>query len=86
MVENRPFGHILAHAILWIGIAANMHSALAGVSLWGGTILLTWVGAHLSFGVSVRKRKTILRTLAETLAVQARESIAAATPKLGRPS
>jgi serine/threonine-protein kinase len=62
---------------LWIGIAANLHDPLFGLLMWGGTVTLTYVSARTIFGFLSRRLDKRLRTLAEKLAVQVRESIVA---------
>jgi hypothetical protein len=67
----------------WVGLAVSLHNPIAAVMGVIGTVALGYVGAHTLFRRSARKREVELRELAEQLAVQARESIAAATRKIG---
>ncbi len=69
-------------ASIWIGIAVKTHSLGLGIALWGTAIATTYLTARGLFMISSNKRADELRGLAETLAAQARESIAAARPKL----
>ena len=65
-------------------VFANHHANSVGLGalMWVGTVGLTLVGARGIFGVVSRRCQRLLRQLAESLAVQARESITAATPKV----
>jgi hypothetical protein len=65
---------------LWIGIATRF--PVLGVGLWLGTIAATYATARGIFGVISRRRERVLRGLAESIAEQVRESIAAARSKL----
>src|SRR5262249_48888149 len=69
---------------VWVGIAVKMHNPSLALALWGGAICLTYLTARGLFMITSNRRADELRTLAETLAAQARESIAAAKPKLPR--
>jgi serine/threonine-protein kinase len=71
--------------MLWTALGASLHDPLFGVLMWGGTIALTYVASRGIFGRVSRVRVKEARTLAEALAAQARESIAAARPKLDQP-
>jgi hypothetical protein len=69
-------------ASLWIAIAARTHNVPLGLALWGVAIGATYLTARGLFMITSNRRADELRALAETLGAQARESIAAATPKL----
>jgi serine/threonine protein kinase len=73
-------------AAIFTGIGAKMHDPLAAVLMWVGTISLAYAGARLTFGRISRTRQTEVRELADALATQARESIAAATGKTDEPT
>jgi serine/threonine-protein kinase len=62
---------------VWLGIALRSSNAGAGAALAGGVLVLTWATARALFARSTAKREQALRELAEELAVQAREAIAA---------
>jgi serine/threonine-protein kinase len=62
---------------IWAGVAVSMHTMGFAGAMWAGTIALSYVTAHLIFGAVSGKHDRSLRELAEALAVQARESIAA---------
>lgn len=61
----------------WAGIAAHFRDPIFGLLMWTGTIALAYAGARGGFGVVSRRRAKQLRALAESLGVQARESVAA---------
>jgi eukaryotic-like serine/threonine-protein kinase len=65
---------------IWIGIGANLHNLMFGVWMWAGSVAASYLAARGLFGRASRKREEQIRTLAERLATQARESIAAAQP------
>lgn len=65
---------------LWIAVATRF--PVLGVGLWLGTIAATYLTARGIFGFISRRRERVLRGLAESIAAQIRESIAAAKPKL----
>jgi serine/threonine-protein kinase len=69
---------------LWIAIGAKMHNMSLGLGLWAAAVGTAFVTARGLYRRSTRKRSEELRALAETLAAQARESIAAAKPRLPR--
>jgi len=71
-------------ASVWIAIAAKTHNVPLGLGLWAAAIGTTYLTARGIFMITSNKRADELRALAETLAAQARESIAAAKPKLPR--
>jgi len=66
-------------APIWLGIGIGIHSAMFTLGMWTATASLCFGAARGLFGRASEKRETALRELAETLALQARESIAAAT-------
>ncbi len=69
---------------IWMGIAIHASNPGAGAALAGGVVVLTWATARALFARSIGKREQALRELAEDLAVQTRESIAAhELPRLG---
>jgi eukaryotic-like serine/threonine-protein kinase len=69
---------------IWMGVALHASNAGAGAALAGGVLVLTWATARALFARSIGKHEQGLRDLAEELAVQARESIAAhEVPRLG---
>ena len=70
---------------IWIGIGASMHNVMFGVWMWAGSIAASYLVARGLFGRSSRKREQQIRALAEQLAAQARESIAATRPLLKGP-
>jgi eukaryotic-like serine/threonine-protein kinase len=65
---------------LWAAVAAKVHDPIFGALMWAGTFILAYTGAWVGFGIVSRRREQQLRSLAEALGVQARESIAAAPP------
>jgi eukaryotic-like serine/threonine-protein kinase len=69
---------------VWVAIAAKMGNVPLGLGLWGAAIATTYLTARGLFMITSNKRADELRGLAETLAAQARESIAAAKPRLPR--
>jgi len=69
---------------VWLAIGAKTHNIGLGFGLWAAAIGATYLTARGLFMISSNKRAEELRGLAETLAAQARESIAAARPKLPR--
>jgi hypothetical protein len=73
-------------AAIFAGVASHLHDPLAGLLMWGGTVSLAFVGARLTFGRISRTRQKEVRALAEALAAQARESIAATTGKIQEPT
>lgn len=75
-----------AMGMLWNGVGAALHDPLFGLLMWGGTIAFTYVGARAIYGRVSRGRQNQARALAHALAVQARESIAAANTKLEQPT
>jgi serine/threonine-protein kinase len=70
---------------LWMGLGAGMHNLAFGLWMWGGTVAASYLTARGFFGRASRKREAQVRSLAEELATQARESIAASRPLLNRP-
>ena len=71
---------------IWIGLGAKMGNPIAGVVGWLGMVTIAYVSARGIFARVTRKRARALTELVEALAAQARESIAAARPKLAPPS
>ena len=69
---------------VWTGVAARFHDPILGLCMWGGTVVLAFVTARGFFGRTTRRRDRQARELAEAIANLARDSIAAATPKLPR--
>jgi serine/threonine protein kinase len=69
---------------VWVGIAARAHNVPLGIGLWIVAIGATYLTARGLFMITSNKRADELRSLAETLAAQARESISAAKPRLPR--
>jgi hypothetical protein len=70
---------------IWLGIGIAVHSAIFTLAMWTATVSLSYGGARGLFGRAAEKREGALRDLAEMLALQARESIAAASSKLPPP-
>jgi hypothetical protein len=68
---------------LWVATGIALHNPIPAFLGWSGTLALTYAAARLILTAASRKRQGVLRALTEELAVQARESIAAARPKLG---
>jgi len=68
---------------IWIGIAAKTHNIPLGLALWAGAATSAYLTARSIFGMSADKRAEELHGLAETIAAQARESIATARPRAG---
>jgi eukaryotic-like serine/threonine-protein kinase len=68
---------------IWMGIGASMHNVALGLWMWGGSIAASYLAARGLFSHQSRKRDAQIRTLAEQLAAQARESIAATRRKVG---
>jgi hypothetical protein len=64
---------------IFIGIGAKTHDPILAVSMWLSTIILGYASARGLFGRASRKHDQELKALAESLANQARESIAQAT-------
>lgn len=73
-------------AAIFAGIGAHLHDPLFAVLMWGGTVSLTYVFARFIFGRASRARQKEAHLLAEALAAQARESVAASNPKLADPT
>jgi serine/threonine-protein kinase len=71
-----------AGGAIWFGIGAKMHNPMFGLAMWVGTISISYLGGRILFAVSGRRRARELKSLAEALAAQAREAIAAARLKL----
>ena len=69
-----------------LGAALRFHDPLFGILMWGGTTLITYLGARGLFSMHNRSRTKHLRSIAERLAEQARESIDFAKPKLQPPN
>jgi hypothetical protein len=67
---------------LWLGIGIAVHNAVFTLGMWTATMSFAFAGARGLFGRASRKREEVLRELAEALALQARESIAAANTQL----
>ena len=70
---------------VWLGIGIAVHSAIFTLAMGTATASLTYGAARGLFGRAAEKREVALRELAEKLAQQARESIAAASSKLPPP-
>jgi serine/threonine-protein kinase len=68
--------------MIWMVIGLKTHNPAAGFAAWVGTSAISYVGARILFGVSARRRDRELKSLAEVLAAQAREAIAAARLRL----
>jgi serine/threonine-protein kinase len=76
----------LITAPIWLGIGLGVvHSGVFTIAMWTATASLAYSSARSLFGRSSRKREEVLRELAETLALEARESIAAANPQIAPP-
>ena len=69
---------------IWIGIGAKLHDPILALSMWAGTVALAFLTSRGLFARATRKRDTEIRDLAEALANVARDSIAAAKPRLPR--
>ncbi|HEX8946274.1 MAG TPA: serine/threonine-protein kinase [Gemmatimonadaceae bacterium] len=70
-------------APIWLGIGLGaVHSGVFAVAMWTATATVSYGTARGLFGRSSRKREDALREFADTLALQVRESITAANPKL----
>lgn len=70
-------------APIWLGIGLGaVHSGVFAVAMWTATATVSYGTARGLFGRSSRKREEALREFAETLALQVRESITAANPKI----
>ena len=70
-------------APIWLGIGLGaVHSGVFAVAMWTATATVSYGTARGLFGRSARKRQDALREFADTLALQVRESITAANPKL----
>ena len=65
---------------IFIGIGVKTHDPIFAVSMWLSTIILGYASARGLFGRASRAHDNELKTLAESLANQARESISAAAP------
>ena len=61
-----------------IGVGFSTHSALLAIGMWAASVTVAYGTARGLFGRSSRKREAALRALTESLAAQARDSIAAA--------
>jgi serine/threonine-protein kinase len=72
-----------AGGAIWMGIGAKMHNPMFGLAMWVGTAALSYAGARVWFSVGTRRRDRELKSLAEEIAAQATESIAAARRKFG---
>jgi hypothetical protein len=72
---------------IWLGIGLGaLHSGVFTVAMWTATATFTYAGARGLYARGSRQREEVLRELAETLALQARESIAAANPTIAPPA
>ena len=70
-------------APIWLGIGLGaVHSGVFAIAMWTATATVSYGTARGLFGRSSRKREEALREFAETLALQVRESITAANPKI----
>jgi hypothetical protein len=74
-----PINGVLAPIMLGVGF--KLHNPVFAASVWCSSVLLTYASARGLFGRTTRSRDKEVRALAEALAEQARESIAAARPK-----
>jgi hypothetical protein len=70
---------------IWFGVGMKLQDPVLAIAMWGGTVALTFLTARGLFGRTTRKREEEIRTLAESIANVARESIDAAKPKPPRP-
>jgi hypothetical protein len=70
-------------APIMLGVGAKFHNPVGAASVWLGSVLITYAISRGFLWRTTRSRDKELRALAEELAEQARESIAAARPKLG---
>ena len=77
-----PTGGVMAPVMLGVGM--KLHNPVFAASVWFGSVLITYAMSRGFFWQTTRSRDKELRALAEALAEQARESIAAARTKLGR--
>jgi serine/threonine-protein kinase len=73
-----------ALAPIMVGVGAKLHNPVFAASVWLGSVLISYATSRGLFWHTTRSRDKDLRGLAEALAEQARESIAAARTKLGR--
>ena len=71
-------------APIMLGVGIKLHHPVFAASVWLGSILISYAASRGLFWHTTRSRDKDLRGLAEALAEQARESIAAARTKLGR--
>ena len=62
---------------IWMGVGAAAHDMIFGLWMWAGTVAASFLTARALFARSSQKREKQVREIAEHLAVQARESIAA---------
>jgi hypothetical protein len=65
-------------ASIFLGIGVKMHDPIFAASLWVATLTLAYASARGLFGRHARTHDQEVCALAEALAAQARESIAAA--------
>lgn len=69
---------------VWFGIAAGLHHLWLAAPMWGSAVLVAYLTARGIFVTKARNRCDELRGLAESIATQARESIASARRTLPR--
>jgi Serine/threonine protein kinase len=73
----------IATAPIWLGVGLGaLHSGAFVLAMWTATATLSYGSARGLFGRAFRRREEALYELAQTLALQIRDSIAAANPKL----
>jgi serine/threonine-protein kinase len=70
-------------APIMVGVGAKLHNPVFALSVWVGTVLITYASSRGLFWHTTRSRDKELCRLAEALAEQSRESIDAARKKLG---
>ena len=76
----------IATAPIWLGVGLGaLHSGVFVLAMWTATATVSYGSARGLFGRGFRKREEALHELAETLALQVRESIAAANLKIAPP-
>jgi serine/threonine-protein kinase len=67
---------------IWSGVGASLHSPGFAVTMWVGTVALSYMTARGIFGAVSRSREKKLRKLVERLAATVQESIAASRKQL----
>ena len=63
---------------LWIGLGARMHDPVLALSMWVGTVALSFMTARGFFSRTTHKREKEIQALAEHVAMTARDSIESA--------